>query len=315
MLLSSFKSFAYYNFELDGIYYYIISSADKTLGVGYDSASSNYYSGHISIPKNVVYNGEIYSVTEIGYKAFYNCRNLKSINMPNSISKIGQYAFSSCTGITSISMPNSVITIDACAFQSCSNLQHVSLSDSLIFIGERAFEDCMFLSSLTIPEGVTSIEKNTFRGCQSLSSISIPNSVLSIGARAFEDCYDLTSITIPHSVTSIGNYSFADCSSMTKIHSNAIIPPICGLEALCDINKDFCELIVPDESVSAYQIADQWKDFTIISTSIEYIENNYKDNTFEIVRYDINGRRLQKPCKGINIVKYNNGLTRKEFIK
>lgn len=292
MLLSSFKSFAYYNFELDGIYYYIISSADKTLGVGYDSASSNYYSGHISIPKNVVYNGEIYSVTEIGYKAFYNCRNLKSINMPNSISKIGQYAFSSCTGITSISMPNSVITIDACAFQSCSNLQHVSLSDSLIFIGERAFEDCMFLSSLTIPEGVTSIEKNTFRGCQSLSFISIP-----------------------HSVSSIGDYAFSDCPAITKIHSHAIIPPICGLEALCDINKDFCELIVPDESVSAYQIADQWKDFTIISTSIEYIENNYKDNTFEIVRYDINGRRLQKPCKGINIVKYNNGLTRKEFIK
>lgn len=292
MLLSSFKSFAYYNFELDGIYYYIISSADKTLGVGYDSASSNYYSGHISIPKNVVYNGEIYSVTEIGYKAFYNCRNLKSINMPNSISKIGQYAFSSCTGITSISMPNSVITIDACAFQSCSNLQHVSLSDSLIFIGERAFEYCMFLSSLTIPEGVTSIEKSTFRGCQSLSFISIP-----------------------HSVSSIGDYAFSDCPAITKIHSHAIIPPICGLEALCDINKDFCELIVPDESVSAYQIADQWKDFTIISTSIEYIENNYKDNTFEIVRYDINGRRLQKPCKGINIVKYNNGLTRKEFIK
>lgn len=292
MLLSSFKSFAYYNFELNGIYYYIISSADKTLGVGYDSASSNYYSGHISIPKNVVYNGEIYSVTEIGYKAFYNCRNLKSINMPNSISKIGQYAFSGCTGITSISMPNSVITIDACAFQSCSNLQHVSLSDSLIFIGERAFEYCMFLSSLTIPEGVTSIEKSTFRGCQSLSFISIP-----------------------HSVSSIGDYAFSDCPAITKIHSHAIIPPICGLEALCDINKDFCELIVPDESVSAYQIADQWKDFTIISTSIEYIENNYKDNTFEIVRYDINGRRLQKPCKGINIVKYNNGLTRKEFIK
>ena len=172
----------------------------------------------------------------------------------------------------------------------------------------------MFLPSITIPEGITSIEKNTFRGCQSLSSISIPNSVLSIGARAFEDCYDLTSITIPHSVTTIGNYSFADCSSMTKIHSNAITPPICGISAFERINTSSCELIVPNEAISAYQTADQWKDFPIISTGVKNTTINLHNNTQEYVRYDIYGRILNKPTKGINIIIMRDGTTKKMII-
>lgn len=39
------------------------------------------------------------------------------------------------------------------------------------------------------------------------------------------------------------------------------------------------------------------------------------NNSFEVVRYDIHGRLLAEPTKGINIIKMSDGSTRKEFVK
>lgn len=39
------------------------------------------------------------------------------------------------------------------------------------------------------------------------------------------------------------------------------------------------------------------------------------NNSFEVVRYDIHGRLLTEPTKGINIIKMSDGSTRKEFVK
>ena len=47
---------------------------------------------------------------------------------------------------------------------------------------------------------------------------------------------------------------------------------------------------------------------------VGYIESDVKDAE-EVARYDIHGRRLNKPTKGINIIKMSNGTTRKEIIK
>ena len=47
---------------------------------------------------------------------------------------------------------------------------------------------------------------------------------------------------------------------------------------------------------------------------IDYIERDSVE-VEEIARFDIHGRRLSKPTKGINIVKYSDGTTRKEIVK
>ena len=39
------------------------------------------------------------------------------------------------------------------------------------------------------------------------------------------------------------------------------------------------------------------------------------DNAVEVARYDIHGRLLSEPTRGINIVKYSDGTTHKEIIK
>ena len=49
-------------------------------------------------------------------------------------------------------------------------------------------------------------------------------------------------------------------------------------------------------------------------TGIEYIEDDQNTAT-EVARYDINGRKLSQPSKGINIIKMSDGSTRKEWVK
>ena len=65
-------------------------------------SSNGNYSGDIFIPATVTYNGQEYSVTEIGDDAFKLCRNLTSVSMPYTIERLGNKAFFQCTGIITI---------------------------------------------------------------------------------------------------------------------------------------------------------------------------------------------------------------------
>lgn len=110
------------DFEVDGIYYNILSSEDKTVEV---TSGSNKYSGAVTIPASVTYNSITYSVTSIGESAFEGCWNLTSIEIPNSVTSIGESAFFYCTSLTSIEIPSSVTSIGAWAFSGCTSLTSV----------------------------------------------------------------------------------------------------------------------------------------------------------------------------------------------
>ena len=155
-----------HDFEVDGIYYSITSSTNKTVAVSYRGSYydlySNEYTGSVVIPESVTYGGVTYSVTSIGEYAFYDCVGLTSVVIPNSVTSIGFAAFDNCSGLTSVEIPNSVISI-----------------------GNYAFYGCSALTSIEIPNSVPSIGFATFHGCSGLTSVEIPNSVTSIGNVAF----------------------------------------------------------------------------------------------------------------------------------
>ena len=207
------------DFAVNGIFYNITDSNSKTVEVTYKGSYYeqyyNEYSGSVTIPKIVSYNGNTYNVTSIGDRAFCDCSGLTSITIPNSVTSIGWFAFC-CTGITSITIPNSVTSIGYEAFYGCSGLTSITIPSSVTSI-EGAFNGCSGLTSIEIPNSVTSIGEYAFNGCSGLTSIIIPNSVTSIGEHAFKGCSGLTSITIPNSVTSIGIVAFDGCSSLTSI--------------------------------------------------------------------------------------------------
>ena len=119
-----------HDFEVNGIYYGISLFNKNTAYVthkGKDYAQSYAYSGSINIPDKVTYKGKTYIVATIGGYAFWNCADLKSVTLPNTITDIHQHAFEGCYGLETITIPASVNKIHDQAFFNCKNLNLIEL--------------------------------------------------------------------------------------------------------------------------------------------------------------------------------------------
>lgn len=88
------------DFVSDGLYYNILSEADKTVEITYEKSKvlTNYssLSGELVIPRTVENNGVTYSVTAIGDNAFFSCKGVTSVTIPSNIVKVGGYTFQNC---------------------------------------------------------------------------------------------------------------------------------------------------------------------------------------------------------------------------
>ena len=227
-----------HDFEVDGIYYDVISFTDFTVAVTYKGDSygsfSNEYTGDVVIPSTVTYKSKTLSVTKISKNAFYDC-SLKSISIPSSVIFIDNYAFKSCP-IENLRIEDGTETLSlGCnydgshyndggegLFYSSRTLETLYLGRNLSYetgyhFGYSSFFNLTKLKSVTIGNSVTSIGDYAFSDCSGLTSVTIPNSVTSIGDYAFNGCWRLTSIEIPNSVTSIGNSAFWVCSGLTSV--------------------------------------------------------------------------------------------------
>ena len=154
----------------------------------------------------------------IGAFMFYECPNLKNIDLPNNIISIGSSAFEGCSSLTSISIPKCVTTVSGGIFKECSSLESIELPDGITSIPNYTFYDCIALTTIVLPDDIISIGMGAFRNCSSLKSINIPNGVTKIDQSAFLDCSSLTSIDIPNGVTSIGGSAFKGCKAITSIN-------------------------------------------------------------------------------------------------
>ena len=189
LLLASPSLASAYSFEVDGIYYNITSTTDLTVMVTYKNTSYNSYSGDVTIPETVTYNGITYTITSIGNSAFRECSSLTSITIPDAVTTIGNFAFNGCSSLTSVSIPEAVTSIGTYAFYGCTGLTNVTIGDAVESIGSCAFYNCTGLTSVSIGDAVETIGSSAFRNCSSLTSITIPDAVESIGNYAFIPMY------------------------------------------------------------------------------------------------------------------------------
>ena len=230
-VLSASTNVYTYGFQVNLIYYNIISSAKKTVEITYGTSSTISYHGDFAIPEQVTYSGDTYSVIAIGDEAFENCSRLTSVTIPNSVTSIGNSAFNGCSELTSVTIPNSVTSIGNSAFQVCSGLESVNISDlsawckidfsnvysNPLIYAQNLYLDGELITDLTIPDDIIEIKQYTFSGCSSLASVTVPNSVISIGDSAFSGCSGLTSVTIPNNVTTVGRQAFYDCRELKEL--------------------------------------------------------------------------------------------------
>ncbi len=211
-----------HDFEVNGIYY---KKNGTEATVTYRGTSSSQYpdeyTGSVTIPSTVSYNGTTYPVTAIDMGAFSYCTNLTNMTIGPSVKVIGIAAFKDCTGMTSLIISNSVTTINLSAFSGCSGLTSVTFPNSVTTIGSMVFAECTGLTSLTIPNSVSSIDPLAFYGCSSIASIKVNSGNSTYDSRnncnaIIETASNTLAIgckntTIPNTVTTIGNSAFYNC--------------------------------------------------------------------------------------------------------
>ncbi len=161
------------------------------------------------------------TISFVGDQAFYRCKSLTGIEIPDGVTSIGNYAFDRCSGLTEVKFPTTMKSIGTGAFFGCTNLTKLSIPKGITDIGYNTFSSCKKIAKLTLPNTVKTIGENAFSGCKKLTSLTIPNNVTDIDTSAFGDCISLTSLLIPKNVNHIGEGAFRGCSGLISIKVNA----------------------------------------------------------------------------------------------
>lgn len=320
--------------EIDGVTYTVKSIGDEAFMYRPSLMS-------VTIPNTVI---------SIGSFAFYGCTGLTSIDIPSSVTSIETGAFLECEGLTSVTIPNSVTTIGKGAFWSCSGLTKIYIPSSVTSIGSYAFSQCSGVTNIEVdagntvydsrdncnaiietssntlvagfnttafPSSVTSIGFSAFFRCSGLTSVTIPDLVTSIGEQVFSGCVDLTSIIIPASVTSIGYNAFYGCHGLTSVTALRTDPATYNCDGNVFYNSPISSatLHVPAGCADAYRAQSPWSNFGTITDDIETALVPVELNSNAATYYNPLGQQFKEAQRGVNIIRFSDGTTKKVLVK
>lgn len=178
---------------------------------------------------------EMPGLKRIGGEAFYGCKNLKKLTIPETVEYIGGGAFYGCSNIWSLTY-NAINAECESFMESNAPLEKIVIGDKVrrlprgIFSGreftevalpacleridESAFRGCENLTTINLSDSIRYIGDDAFYGCSSLKNIHWPLRLTTIGSRAFRQTA-LETISLPEGVTSVGDGAFSTCPAKT----------------------------------------------------------------------------------------------------
>jgi len=192
------------------------------------------------------------TVTQISAKAFYNCKNLQNIFFDESsqLTTIDSEAFWGCSALTSLSIPSSLKAVGHCALYCSNPLLDVYITNLEAWINidfespgmleyGGLYLNNILLTDLVIPESVTVLKSHTFSGCKSLKSVTIHKDITQIGYCTFASCPQLKNVYI------------SDLNAWCKIDFvDYFSNPMCNGADLYLNNQRVTNLIFPGEATS-----------------------------------------------------------------
>ena len=153
-------------------------------------------------------------VTNVGARAFKDCRYLTCMFLNDDITTISDHAFYKDEYLSAINMPRKLELIDKYAFYGCDTLTFVRARNCsrLRRIEDHAFYSCTMLAELRLPEGLTYIGPWAFAWDRILgqedTTLGLPSSLQTISTGAFAFVNHHKNLNIPANVTSIGDFAF-----------------------------------------------------------------------------------------------------------
>lgn len=265
------------------------SLASVNMGSGGGTIDSYAFSGCSSLIELIIGS----QVKEIKNNAFQNCKALPSIIIPKSVTIIGNNVFYGCIGLKKVFISDRTEELilgsnsyDGSIYNSYNQPLFSSCPLDAVYIGGNIsyqksssygfspFYRNTSLREIQITDKETEISENEFYGCSNLQIVRIGDGVTTNGNWAFSGCSSLKFFAFGTQLKEIGKEAFSDCTAVTEITSKATTPPVCGNQALDDINKWECTLYVPTGCLGVYEEADQWKDFFFKKEGLDTTEQD-----------------------------------------
>lgn len=138
-------------FTYDGIDYKAIYAGDGNFAE-VTFPSGNMYTGAITIPATIAYEGIEYTV-----RGFDNTD--------------GMSPFVGNMFVTALNLELRIDTLRAMQFMGCTSLADLNLPETLRYIGSECFRNCPMLTQIKLPASLEALGDNAFCGCQYLTDI------------------------------------------------------------------------------------------------------------------------------------------------
>ena len=158
----------------------------------------------------------------IGVCAFYSCRNLQTINLNKGLKTIENRAFEECTNLVSLNIPESIVKIgdgSRYCFKECKNLKEI-----IYDAREAEITDLpQNMDILTIGPHVNKLPKNILHNNPVIEAFTITNNVQRIEKGCIVDCPNLKEISITSKDIVIEEGWIRNCKILQtiRIHVNA----------------------------------------------------------------------------------------------
>ena len=209
---------------------YQLNGSEATISKGSMSmAISPNPTGDVTVPPSLAG----YSVTCIGYGAFYNA-GLTGVTIPSSVTSLSYGAFYGCASLkqTGLTSSTEVTSVGDSAYRGCVSLTSVNIPAKVLSVGVGTFAACTGIKTLQVGSGIKTIPASFASGCSSLLNLTIGSNVQTIETLAFKDCSSLETVVLPLSLTSLASQSFKNCSKLKTVYA-----PI-ALKATIEASKD-----------------------------------------------------------------------------
>jgi len=164
------------------------------------------------------------SVNIIQVGAFYGCRSLVRVSIPDTVTRIGNSAFNSCDSLRFLRLSINLEYIEAWAFANCYSLDAVFLPPTITRIGNMAFGNCKSLRFCILPDPIEHGGDGVFEGCDRLST-TVSNNLskvcysTSVTPQMIQECIDTHGIERATEV---------DDQHMTALHILCANPHVTG---------------------------------------------------------------------------------------
>jgi hypothetical protein len=116
--------------------------------------------------------------------AFRFCRNLKSLNIPDSVTEIGEAAFEFCSALNSVKLPNKLTILKQQIFSCTKNLKEIDIPASVKIIEVNSLGWSFSLETIHLHDGLE--ELNDLTECKTLKNVLIPKTVKKIASGIFQ---------------------------------------------------------------------------------------------------------------------------------